>query len=659
MSSLSLAKAIPRGTYPERSPSIGKGWERWFERVATAYLPVLHTSRFRIVLNRADEYGQELRGMDDAALQGEHRRVRQALSNRNWALATLGESFALTRELADRLLGQRHFEVQLFGGWIMLNGMVAEMGTGEGKTLTATLPACTMALAGVPVHIVTVNDYLAQRDASWMRPIYEAFGLTVGVITHGMSPVDRKQAYGCDVTYCTNKELVFDYLKDRLTFGRKPGDVQSAVCQLSRQGESGQLLRGLSFAIVDEADSVLIDEARTPLVISGQGDGNYEAQLYRQAVELASQLRQEDDFQLAEATREISLTGTGQMRLAQLVDGLEAVWNGRRRREELVVQALTALHLFHLDRDYLVRDGRVQIVDEFTGRVLADRSWERGLHQMVEVKEGCRPTAEKDTLARISYQRFFRRYHLLAGMTGTGREVTSELWSVYGLRVVSVPTNRPVQRKILPNRLHALREEKWQAVVERIADVHAQGRPVLVGTRSVETSEYLGGLLTAKGLPHRLLNARQDEDEAEIVGQAGQLGQITVATNMAGRGTDICLGPGVAELGGLHVIATEPHAARRIDRQLFGRSGRQGDPGSCELFAALEDEIMTPLYGEGRLLAVATIKAVNRSCVGWRSRLLVRLAQRRIERRHFQMRAELLNFDEMNEQTMAFSGRRE
>lgn len=659
MSSLSLAKSIPRGVYPERSAVIGKSWERWFERAATAYLPVLHASRFRTVLSHADVYGLGLSGMDEAALQAERLRIQRALSSRCWELTTLGECFALIRELADRLLGQRHFEVQLFGGWVMLNGMVAEMETGEGKTLTATLPACTMALAGVPVHVITVNDYLARRDARWMSPIYQACGLTVGVITHGLSPAERQQAYACDVTYCTNKELVFDYLKDRLAFGRKPGDVQSSLRRLSRQSGGGQLLRGLSFAIVDEADSVLIDEARTPLVISGQGDGNYEAQLYRQAVELAAQLRQEDDFKLVDATREITLTEIGQLRLAQLVDGLEAVWNGRRRREELVVQALTALHLFHRDRDYLVRDGRVQIVDEFTGRVLADRSWERGLHQMVEVKEDCRPTAEKDTLARISYQRFFRRYHLLAGMTGTAREVSGELWSVYGLRVVGVPTNRPVQRRVLTDRLFEFREEKWRAVVARITEVHALGRPVLIGTRSVEASEYLGGLLTAQGLPHRLLNARQDEDEAEIVAQAGQRGQITVATNLAGRGTDISLGPGVAELGGLHVIATEPHAARRIDRQLFGRSGRQGDHGSCELFASLEDEILAPLYGEGRPLAVLARRLVSPAGVGWCSRLLAGLAQRRMEHRHFQMRAELLHFDEMMEQTLAFSGQRE
>lgn len=660
MSSLNLANSIPRGFYPERSAWTGKSWERWLERLSTAYLPALHNSRLRRVLLHAEEYGQCLHEMDEAALQGELCRIRNGLAAPRWSLDTVGESFALIREFADRLTGLRHFETQLAGGWILLNGMVAEMETGEGKTLTATLPACTMALAGVPVHIITVNDYLARRDALWMAPIYEACGLTVGIITHDMSPAERQQAYACDVTYCTNKEVVFDYLKDRLVFGRKPGNVQAAArCLYRDAGTNRLLLRGLTFAIVDEADSVLIDEARTPLIISGQGDGTYEGLVYKQAVELASQLRQDEDFSIETEARAVFLTEAGKQRLSQLVDGLEAVWNGRRRREELVRQALSALYLFSRDQDYLVRDGRVQIVDEFTGRVLADRSWERGLHQMVEVKEGCTPTVQKDTLARISYQRFFRRYYLLAGMTGTAREVSGELWSVYGLRVVSVPTNRPVRRTLLPCQLHALRSDKWPAIVERIAEIHQQGRPVLVGVRSVEASEYLSRKLSDEGLHHRVLNARQDEDEADIVKQAGQRGQITVATNMAGRGTDIRLGPGVEELGGLHVIATEPHAARRIDRQLFGRCGRQGDPGSCELFAALEDEILAPVYADSRPGAVVAKLSVDLFPWGWCRRILVGLAQRRIERRHFQMRAELLVFDEMMEQTLAFSGQRE
>lgn len=658
MSSLTVARDILQGFYPERSDPPRGGWERRLERMLSAHVPVLQHSKFRRLLACADAAASGLAGMDDTALEQEVARLKEQLGRPRWELATVAAAFAVIREQAVRTLGQRHYDVQLLGGWILLNGLVAEMETGEGKTLTATLPACVMALAGVPVHVITVNDYLARRDATWMLPLYRAFGLSVGVVTHGMTPAERQQAYACDVTYCTNKELVFDYLKDRLTFGRKPGDIQSQIRQLRTPRNTGQLLRGLVFAIVDEADSVLIDEARTPLIISGQGNGSYEEQVYQQAVELAEQLHEGDDFTVDAMARRVALTDVGQLRLAGLVEGLDAIWTGRRRREELIAQALTALHLFQRDRDYLVRGGRVQIVDEFTGRILAGRSWERGLHQMVEAKEGCRTTAQKDTLAQISYQRFFRRYYRLAGMTGTAREVAGELWSVYGLRVVRVPTNRPVQRQQLPCRLFSGREEKWLAIAGRIAEVHATGRPVLVGTRSVEASEYLSRLLNDLGLDHQVLNARQDSDEAEIIANAGQSGQVTVATNMAGRGTDILLGPGVAEMGGLHVVATEPHAARRIDRQFFGRCGRQGDPGSFEMFAALEDEIMSPLYGGGRPLATLGSALFGRAPWRWKS-LLVGLAQRRMERRHFQMRMDLLQSDEIMAQTLAFAGRHE
>lgn len=659
MSRLTLAYQIPRGGSSERRRVPASGWERWAERLLTLHVPGRLRAQFRQLLLRINQCAPEFAGMSDADLQAEIPRLREQLARSRWELPTIAAGFALIREQAGRRLGQRHYDVQLLGGWILLNGLVAEMETGEGKTLTATLPACIMALAGVPVHVVTVNDYLARRDADWMLPLYQAFGLSVGVIVHGMNLLERQQAYACDVTYCTNKELVFDYLKDRLASGDKPGNIQAHIRQLGRSRHDGQLLRGLRFAIVDEADSVLIDEARTPLVISGQGDSAYEGQVYCQAVELAGQLREGGDFSLGGASQPVVLTPAGQLRLAQLVDGLDAIWTGRRRREELVVQALTALHLFRRDRDYLINNGRVQIVDEFTGRILSDRSWERGLHQMVEAKEGCRLTAQKDTLARISYQRFFRRYHLLAGMTGTAGEVAGELWTVYGLRVIRVPTNRPARRQLLPCRLSRRRDEKWQAVVARIAEVHATGRPILVGTRSVEASEYLSGMLTAQGLAHQVLNARQDQDEAEIVSQAGALGRITVATNMAGRGTDIRLGAGVAELGGVHVMATEPHAARRIDRQLFGRCGRQGDPGSCELFASFEDEIVLSLCGDGRPLAALAPSLAHDGGAGRYGRLLLQLAQRRIERRHCEMRAELMQFDEMMEQTLAFSGRGE
>ncbi len=660
MSSLNLVENIPQGFYPERQQGLGNVLSRGLDSLSAIPRKIIQSSMLRQMMSRVEEVGPTISGMDQAALKNELDRIRAALRSQSWSPLLIGDCFAVVREYSDRLLGLRHYDSQLSGGWIMMNGMIAEMETGEGKTLTATLPACVMALAGVPVHIITVNDYLARRDAEWMSPVYRACGLTVGTITHNMSPVERQGAYGCDVTYCTNKEIVFDYLKDRLMFNRKPGEIQAAIQRLSQDGQHNRLLlRGLRFAIVDEADSVLIDEARTPLVISGQGDGSYETQVYNQSVELAERLQPDDDFTHDAEARTVALTDKGRVKLSQLVDGLDAIWSGRRRREELVTQALTALHLFNRDRDYLVRDGRVQIVDEFTGRILSDRTWERGLHQMVEVKEGCTPTVQKDTLARISYQRFFRRYYHLAGMTGTAREVAGELWSVYGLKVVRVNTNKPVQRKTLPCRLYRQRDAKWAEILERIEQVNQTGRPILVGVRSVEAAEHLSRMLSDRKLVHRVLSARQDEDEAEIIGQAGQHGQITVATNMAGRGTDIKLANGVDLLGGLHVIATEPHAARRIDRQLFGRCGRQGDPGSCELFASLEDEMLSPIC-TGTLFGVALTNFVMSFSSWYRGRqLLISLAQRRVERRHRQMRSELLAFDEMLQQTLAFSGQRE
>jgi preprotein translocase subunit SecA len=517
-----------------------------------------------------------------------------------------------------------------------------------------------MALAGVPVHIVTVNDYLAQRDAAGMGPLYRALGLTVGTVVHGMSLEERQAAYACDVTYCTNKEMAFDYLKDHLVLGRHQSRLQ---LQLERvTGAPARLhrlmLRGLCYAIVDEADSVLIDEARTPLIIAGS-DGQVPTQrAYHRALALAGQLTAGRDFVCDERERTVRLTAGGQARLTVLTAGDGGLWSGQRRREALISQALTALHLMHRDTHYLVKDGTVQIIDEFTGRTMSDRAWEHGLHQLIEAKEGCVLTGVHAPLARISYQRLFRRYLRLAGMTGTAHEVRGELWSVYRLPVVTLPTHRTPQRRHLGTRVYATTDAKWAAVVAHVKQMHARGRPILIGTRSVGASEQLSRLLTVAGLSHQVLNARQDRDEADIIARAGAPGRITVATNMAGRGTDIRLDPGVAERGGLHVLATEGHEARRIDRQLFGRCGRQGDPGSHELLVSLEDEIMT-VYA-GRLwrwfgnAAIRVLPAAHRlaACV-------LRRAQRRAERRHARIRRDLLTMDEHLETALAFAGRLE
>jgi preprotein translocase subunit SecA len=602
-------------------------------------------------------------GLDGKQLQARTDELRYRL--RQAGLSSdrlLIDAFALVRETAQRTLQMRHFDVQLAGGWAMLHGMIAEMETGEGKTLTATLPACAAALAGIPVHIITVNDYLVTRDAEWMQPLYQALGLSVGTITEGMDTDARRAAYRCNVTYCTNKQVAFDYLKDRLVLGNDRGGLRLRLERLySEQPRSDRLLLpGLCFAIVDEADSVLIDEARTPLIISAPRDTTDQHAVYEQALEFADALRQDIDFEIDTRERRVDLTDSGKARLAELAKDRQGVWEGSRIREELVSKALSARYLFHLDEHYLHRDDRVQIIDSFTGRVMPDRSWEHGLHQMIEVKEGCPISEQNETLARISYQRFFRRYLRLAGMTGTCREVAHELWSVYRLRIVSVPTNRKLRRKELAERIYATADAKWQAIVEIIRGLHSQSRPVLVGTRSVASSEVLSRLLDDAGLAHQVLNARQHELEAEIIKQAGQQGVITVATNMAGRGTDIRLGEGVDELGGLHVIISERHEAGRIDRQLSGRCARQGDPGSQQAILSLEDELYTRYFPSGlaRLLPGRHRKTGALGPV-WLWRSVTRLSQHIAEREDARIRRGLMKLDESLGDILAFSGRPE
>jgi len=657
MSSVTASSALPTGAYPERLERPPGA----LDRLATRLIgPLARWARERRVraarlVPLVAQHGRALDGVSDRALREAAQALRPALRRDGFSEDLVARVFALVREAAWRTLEQRHFDVQLIGGQVLLAGMVAEMDTGEGKTLTATLAASAAALAGIPVHIVTVNDYLASRDAAWMGPIYRALGLQVGTVVHGMAPPERRVAYGCDVTYCTNKELAFDYLRDRIVLRGRPSRLQLQLERLvSGEARAERLvLRGLHFAIVDEADSVLVDEGRTPLIISAHGS-SAEQRLYETALGLADQLVPHADFTVDTVERSVRLTPEGLARLDELAAPLGGVWAGRLRREELARQALVARRLFHRDRHYLVRDRRVQIIDEYTGRLMPDRSWERGLHQLIEVKEGVAVTAPHETLARISYQRFFRRYLRLAGMTGTAREVAGELWAVYGLPVVRVPTNRPSRRMIQPERVYWSAEARWVAVVERVHALHAVGRPVLVGTRSVAASEELAARLAAAGLPHRVLNARQDVEEAQIIAEAGQSGRITVATNMAGRGTDIRLAPAVVGLGGLHVIATERHDAGRIDRQLFGRCGRQGDPGTAEALVSLEDDLVTSHGGVWRRLVTPRGRLSSRP--SRLAGLAVRQAQRAAERAHGRMRRDLLRFDEQMDSTLAFSG---
>jgi preprotein translocase subunit SecA len=662
-STAALRPGIALGRYPQREDLR----EGWLDRAAASLAGIVRqraygrTPGHAAFLARVNEAGRELGALSNAQIRERVPELRRRLYSEGLREELVARAFALCREAADRLLHMRPFDVQLLGGRVMLEGRIAEMETGEGKTLAAILPACAAALAGIPVHIVTVNDFLVLRDAAWMKPVYAFLGLSVGTITEGLAPDARRAAYACDITYCTNKQLVFDYLKDRLMLGQESRrlhlQVEALHAEFPRTGRL--LLRGLCFVIVDEADSVLVDEARTPLIISNVGDSSQEKQIYGEAVALARQLTTGLDFSIRPREREVDLTERGKRRAAELAEPYGGVWIGPRRREELIRRALSALYLFQRDKQYIVRGDKVQIVDEYTGRVMADRSWERGLHQMIEAKEGCEITGQQETLARISYQRFFRRYLRIAGMTGTAREVARELWAVYRLPVVSIPTNKPVRRRRLPDRVYASADAKWAAIVESVRGLHEQGRPVLVGTRSVSASEHLSTLLTEAGLAHQVLNARQDQEEAEVIASAGSRGRITVATNMAGRGTDIRLGPEVAALGGLHVLATERHDARRIDRQLFGRGGRQGDPGSFQAIVSLEDEITHEVFHGYAARLAKWLRLKDPRLPRWLGAPLVALAQRLAERQHARIRRELLRVDDHLSDLLAFTGRPE
>jgi preprotein translocase subunit SecA len=654
-----LRAGVALGSYPERNdPPTGR-----LDRVA---LGLVHASgwdapRLRGVARVAatvEERSRALRDESDAALAAHRVALRRRLRGEGVDGDAALDAFALVCEAARRTLGMTPYPVQVMGGYVMLRGMLAEMETGEGKTLTATLPACTAALAGLPVHVITVNDYLVERDAALMRPLYEFLDLSVGsVLDADPDPQARRAAYACDITYVTNKQIAFDYLRDRLERVDRDAQLRDQVHMLfgSRSGRGSLLLRGLCFAVVDEADSVLVDEARTPLILSRSSEDSELEPLCRQALALAGSLREGTDFTLVQRERRVQLADAGRERIAVASRSLGGLWAGRRRREELVVQALSAQHLYRRDDQYLVRDGKVQIIDPSTGRVMSDRSWEAGLHQMIEVKEGCPVTSPKETLARISYQQFFRRYLRLGGMTGTAREVARELRSVYGLLTFRVPTHRPTRRHALPDRVFARSDQKWEAIVARTEELHRRGCPVLIGTRSVAVSEQLSERLHVRGLPHRVLNARQDRDEAEIIAQAGERGRITIATSMAGRGSDIKLGAEVDALGGLHVIAAERAEARRIDRQLFGRSGRQGDPGSYQRMTSLEDALVTSELPEALVQWARRPGRLRARLATW----LDILAQNAAERRHARSRRELAQLEEYYDRALSFAGPRE
>ena len=622
------------------------------------------------------ELESQVQGLSDEALGAKTREFRDRVKAGTSLDELLPEAFAVVRETARRVMKMRHFDVQLIGGITLHQGKIAEMRTGEGKTLMATLPAYLNALSGEGVHVVTVNEYLAQRDSDWMTPVYGFLGLSVGVIKNSQSSEEKRAAYACDITYGTNNEFGFDYLRDNLAF-RLEDRVQ----------------RTLSYAIIDEVDSILIDEARTPLIISGPAEESTE--LYLRINQLVPKLvRQEaedgpGDYSVDEKAKQVHITEDGHEHVEQLMaefgllrEGESLYDAGNIRLMHHLNAALRAAALYRRDVEYIVRGGEVIIVDEFTGRTMPGRRWSDGLHQAVEAKEGVRVREENQTVASITFQNYFRLYKKLSGMTGTADTEAPEFLQIYGLEVVVIPTHRPMIRKDMQDFVYLTQKDKYEAIIEDIKDCATRGQPVLVGTTSIETSEFLSGLLKKQNIAHQVLNAKQHEREAQIVAQAGQPSAVTIATNMAGRGTDIQLGGNyeveLAELaaagetideprreslraewqkrhdvvlaaGGLHIIGTERHESRRIDNQLRGRSGRQGDPGSSRFYLSMEDTLMR-IFGDPnrtkRLLQIAGMKEGEVIESGLLTRQIEK-AQRKVESHNFDIRKQLLLFDDV------------
>lgn len=571
----------------------------------------------------------------------------------------LNDVFAVIVEVADRTLGLRLYPVQVMGAMALYKGYFTEMVTGEGKSLTACLPAILAAWTGRPFHIVTVNDYLAERDANEMLPFYSFCGVSVGCVTGQMDPEQRRLNYDRGIVYTTSKELVADFLRDRLRIGSfyNPSRRLIRKMLLPRwEGGDGLVMRGLDTAIVDEADSVLIDEAVTPLIISRAQDNKPMAEIYSTASGIAASLESDIDYHLDLKYKEVKLTKEALKKIETLSMSLPGIWRGASRRVELIKQALTAREFYKKEKQYVIQDGKIVIVDEFTGRLMPNRTWRQGLHQAVEAKENLDVTSPSETLARISFQRFFRFFRKLSGMTGTGREGAGEFWHIYGLPFISIPTNRPCIRKQLPDAVFPDADRKWDAVVEEIVRCNKTGRPILVGTRNVRASERLAKMLTDRGLEFNLLNAVRHEEEAVIVANAGGQGRITIATNMAGRGTDIKLGRGVVELGGLHVIATERHESGRIDRQLFGRSARQGDPGSAQAFMSVDDELIQRFVPGPLQKQLASAIEKKRPAAKRLAETILSHAQRAAQRLAFRQRRNVLKMDTWLEDALSFSG---
>lgn len=587
----------------------------------------------QLVEEKINPQESALKKLSDSSLANKTNEFKARLAKGETLDDILPDAFAVIREASRRVLGMRQFDVQLIGGIILHRGNIAEMGTGEGKTLVATAPVYLNALEGKGAHVITVNDYLAKRDSEWMGQVYKFLGLSVGLIVHDLDFEQRKIAYNSDITYGTNNEFGFDYLRDNMV---------SSLDQMVQ--------RPLHYCLIDEVDSILIDEARTPLIISGPGQKSTDN--YYVMSKLVPQLKLGEDYTIDEKQKTVAPTEAGVSKMEKMlkVDNLYDTDN--LELNHLFVQALRAQAMMERDRDYVVKDGEVVIVDEFTGRLMYGRRYSDGLHQAIEAKEGLQVQRESQTLATITFQNYFRMYDKLAGMTGTAKTEEQEFIKIYGLEVFQVPTNRPVQRKDLPDVIFKTKRGKYRAVVREIERRHATGQPMLIGTTSIEQSEQLSHMLKEADIVHNVLNAKYHELEAQIVAQAGQKGQVTIATNMAGRGTDIVLGEGVSELGGLAIIGTERHESRRIDNQLRGRAGRQGDPGSSQFFLSLEDDLLRIFGGDNikkfmEKMGLEEDEEIRSSMVS----SAIQKAQKRVEERNFDIRKYVLEYDDvMNQQ---------
>jgi preprotein translocase subunit SecA len=631
----------------------------WHAGLGTVDRIHLRSTRYSLRAKRVQALEKVFLDMTDAKLRQEAEALREVFRRGRDQRVHVERGCAIIREIATRQIGQRPYHVQVMGGLAIAEGCIVEMATGEGKTLTATFPATLGGWRGRGCHVLTVNDYLAHRDAEAMEKVYRFCGLQVAYIEQTMKSPYRRAAYKADVTYCTNKEVTADFLRDRLVLGRVRGTATTLVDQIvgGRSAADGVVQRGLHCAVVDEADSVLVDEAVTPLIISGSAPNGEQVEAYDAAAELVDQLSPDLHYQVNVRQREVELTDLGKSYLAELAEPLGGIWKVARCREELAVKALLAKELYARDKQYVIDGGKVVIVDDFTGRLMPDRSWRDGLHQAVEAKERLEVTPPKDTYARISFQRFFRLYKRLSGMTGTAQEAAGEFWQIYNLPIVVVPPNRPCIRQQLSDVVLATERAKWAWIVSEIRGIHESGRPILVGTRSVQASEHLSQMLAARHLNCQVLNAVRHKEEAQIVAGAGQPGQITIATNMAGRGTDIKLGRGVAELGGLHVIAAERNESSRIDRQLYGRCGRQGDPGSSQAIVSLEDELIVRYAGHlGALLKARHGRSMD-DISSPVTTALFRLAQNKAQRIAFRQRKGVTRTDRWLDEYLSFAGR--